>query len=176
MYQQIAKIGPKLFGKARTFKMGFNLSPMYRRSTARIIEVAEDISHIRIKLPISYKNRNYVGSIFGGSLFSAVDPIPMVQLINLLDGQYVIWDKSAEIFFRAPANKDLYADFHYSQDELAHIRSTIQSDSEMEIIKLTKLTDKSGQKVYCEVKKTLYIASKAHYKAKLAARKAKQPI
>ena len=175
MYQKIAKIGPKLFGKAKTLKMGFNLSPMYRRSTARIIEVTEDITHIRIKLPISYKNRNYVGSIFGGSLFSAVDPIPMVQLINLLDSQYVVWDKSAEIFFRAPAKKDLYADFYYSQDELQHIRNTIQSDGEMEMIKLTKLTDQMGKKVYCEVKKTLYIASKAHYKTKLAARNAKQP-
>jgi hypothetical protein len=54
---------------------------MYKRSTAKIIQVSEDLLNVRIKLPISYKNKNYANSIFGGSMFSAVDPIPMVQLI-----------------------------------------------------------------------------------------------
>ena len=171
MYQKIAEIGPKLLGKARTLRLGFNLSPMYRRSTAKLVEVSDDISRIVTKLPISYKNRNYVGSIFGGSLFSAVDPVPMVQLINLLDSNYIVWDKSAEIFFKAPALEDLYAEFTYSQDEIDHIKATIAAQKEMEVVKVTQLTNKAKSKVYCEVRKTIYIADKAHYKAKLAARK-----
>lgn len=173
MYQKIAELGPKLLGKALTLKLGFNFSPMYRRSTARIIDVSDDITQIRTRLAISYKNRNYVGSIFGGSLFSAVDPIPMVQLINLLDSEYVVWDKSAEIFFKAPAREDLYADFTYSEDELNNIRKTVEAHNEMEIVKTTQLTNKDKSRVYCEVRKTIYVASKTHYKAKLAARKAR---
>lgn len=174
MYQKIAEIGAKVFGKARFFKVGFNLSPMYRRSTAKIIEVSEEMTFVRTKLPLSYKNKNYVGSIFGGSLFAAVDPIPMVQLINLLDSQYVVWDKSAEIYFRAPAREDVYADFSYTQEELQDIRRAVDAEDETEIVKVTQLTSEDRSKVYCEVRKTIYVASKAHYKAKLAARRAKR--
>ena len=111
MYQNIARLGQRLFSKAFLFKYGFNFSPMYRRSCSRVIDVSKDLKVIRIRLKYSYKNKNYVGSIFGGSLFSAVDPFPMVQLINIIDRDYVIWDKAAQIYFRRPAFEDLYADF-----------------------------------------------------------------
>ena len=81
IYKTIGTIGTKFIGRATLFKYGFNLSPMYRRSTGRIVTVSPDLLRVQIKLPISYKNKNYVNSIFGGSLFSAVDPIPMVQLV-----------------------------------------------------------------------------------------------
>ena len=171
MYQTLAAIGPKFIGKARMFRIGFNLAPMYRRSTGKIIRVTDDLLQVTMKLPISYKNKNYVGSIFGGSMFSAVDPIPMVQLINLLDSHYVVWDKSAEIYFKAPAREDLYADFSYTQQELEHIRQVIAEQGEMEIAKVTQLTSKDKSTVFCEVKKTIYIASKAHYKNKRMARR-----
>jgi len=73
LYQDFARIGSKYIGKPKLFKYGFNLSPMYRRSTARIIHVSSDLLEVRIRMPISYKNKNYVSSIFGGSMFAAVD-------------------------------------------------------------------------------------------------------
>jgi len=166
IYQKMAIYGVKIFSKAGLFKHGFNLSPMYRRSTGKIVHVANDLLSVTMKLPISYKNRNYVGSIFGGSMFSAVDPIPMVQLINLLDSEYVVWDKSAEITFKAPAREDLYAEFTYSREELEQLKQTVNNENETVIIKTTKLTNKNKSKVFCEVKKTLYIASKSHYRNK----------
>ena len=105
IYKKIGEIGSRYIGKDKLFKYGFNLSPMYVRSTARIIRVSKDLLNVQIKLPISYKNKNYVNSIFGGSLFSSVDPIPMVQLINIIGNDYVVWDKSAEIYFRKPLIK-----------------------------------------------------------------------
>ncbi|GHC51316.1 DUF4442 domain-containing protein [Ulvibacter litoralis] len=165
-YQSLNEIGSKFIKKHKLFKYGFNLSPMYRRSTARILKVSEDLLHITIKLPISYKNRNYVGTIFGGSLFSAVDPIPMVQLMDLLGKEYVVWDKSAEIYFKRPAKENLYATFTYTLDELAQIKKQVIEDKEIEIIKNTQLTDKSESTVFCEVQKTIYVADKQFYKQK----------
>ncbi|TXF85954.1 DUF4442 domain-containing protein [Neolewinella aurantiaca] len=172
-YQSLAKTGTRYFGKAFLFKHGFNLSPMYRRSTARITKVTGDMLKVKIRLPLSYKNSNYVGSIFGGSMFSAVDPIPMVQLINLLDENYVVWDKSAEISFRIPAREDLYAEFTYTEEELAEIKARIASEREIDIVKVTRLTDKTGSKVFCEVRKTVYVADKDYYREKRAARRKK---
>ncbi|WP_047247366.1 DUF4442 domain-containing protein [Maribacter thermophilus] len=166
VYKKIAKIGSKLFSEHKLFKYGFNYSPMYKRSTAKIIEVSPNLLHIRIKLPISYKNRNYVSSIFGGSMFSAVDPIPMVQLMNLIGDDYVVWDKSAQIFFKRPAKENLYADFDYSEKELKDIKNQVSEKKEIEIVKTTQLTNKNRSVIYCEVKKTIYVADKKFYKQK----------
>lgn len=165
-YQQVVKQGSKYFGLPRIFKWGFNFSPMYRRSTARIQHVSDDLLRITIKLPINYKNRNYMGTIFGGSMFSAVDPIPMVQLINLLNSNYVVWDKSAKIFFKRPGNEDLYAEFNYSEIELNEIKEGVKNENEIQIVKTTQLTNKDKTKVFCEVKKTIYIADKQFFKEK----------
>ena len=167
IYQKVAKIGSKYIGKSKLFKYGFNFSPMYRRSTAKIINVSKDLLEVKIKLPISYKNKNYVNSIFGGSMFSAVDPIPMVQLINLIGEDFVVWDKAAEISFKLPAKENLYADFTYSIDELEDIKNQVAQENKVEIIKTTLLTDKEKTVVYCVVRKTIYISSKKYFKERL---------
>ncbi len=170
-YQKIAEIGPRFFSKSTLFKYGFNFSPMYRRSTAKITHVSTDLLTIKVKLPISYKNKNYVNSIFGGSLFSAVDPIPMVQLINLIGDEYIVWDKSAEIFFKRPAKEHVYATFTYSKDELTQIKTDVEKHNEIEITKVTQLTNHNQSTLFCEVKKTIYIANKDYYKKKRASKK-----
>lgn len=170
-YQQIAKTGQKFISKEKLFKIGFNLSPMYRRSTARIIEVTEDISTVKVRLKISWKNRNYVGSIFGGSMFAAVDPVYMVQLINLIGEEYVVWDKSAQINFKRPAKEDLYATFQFTAEELEQIKADVENKKEIEIQKTSLLTNKQGDTVFCEVHKIIYVADKSFYKQKRKAKK-----
>lgn len=166
VYQKISQIGSKFFPQSMLFKYGFNLSPMYKRSTAKIINVSDDLLNITIKLPISWKNKNYVNSIFGGSMFAAVDPIPMVQLMNLIGDDFVVWDKSAEIKFKSPAKEDLYADFVFSKNELEEIKIKVATHQEWEVLKTTHLTNKEKTQVFCEVQKTIYVADKEFYKAK----------
>lgn len=172
-YQKIAAIGSKFIAKNTLYKYGFNWSPMYRRSTARITYVSKDLLNITIKLPLNYKNRNYMGSIFGGSLFAAVDPIPMIQLFNIIGNDYVVWDKSAEIYFKRPAKENLYANFKFSVEELEDIKKRVAEENEITIQKTTQLTNKEQTVVFCEVKKTIYVADKQFYKQKLAQRKKK---
>ncbi len=170
-YQDFVRIGSKYIGKSTLFKFGFNLSPMYRRSTGRIVSVSSDLLKVQIKLPLSYKNKNYVSSIFGGSMFSAVDPIPMVQLINLIGEGFVVWDKSAEVYFKRPAKENLYAEFTYSLAELEEIKKRVAQEDEIEIIKTTLLTNKDKTITFCEVKKIIYIADKKFFKEKRRKRK-----
>ena len=134
-YKKIAELAARFISKPKVLKFGFNLSPMYRRTSAKVIYISEDFLKIQIKLPFSYKNANYVNTIFGGSMFSAVDPFPMTQLMNLIGDDYVVWDKAAEIFFRRPAKEDLYADFIYSLEELEEIKKKAKELNEFEIVK-----------------------------------------
>ena len=143
---------------------------MYRRSTGRIQSVSDGLYEITVKIPHSYKNKNYVGSIFGGSMFSAVDPIPMIQLMTILENKYIVWDKSAEIRFKKPAREDLYAYFEFSREEITSIKKHVDAVGEFEMTKTTLLTNKDKDKQYCEVKKTIYIATKNHFKQKQSKR------
>ena len=169
-YKKITDLVSKFIGKSKVLKYGMNLSPMYRRTTAKVIYISEDFKEIKIKLPFSYKNANYVNTIFGGSMFSAVDPFPMTQLMNLIGDEYVVWDKAAEIFFRRPAKEDLFADFIYTDEEIDEIKKKAQEQDEFEIIKSTKLTNKDKSIVYCEVRKRVYIADKTFFKEKIKKR------
>lgn len=171
IYKRLGDFGQKYIKKHTLFKQGFNWSPMYRRSTGKIIEISEDLMDIRIKLPISYKNRNYANSIFGGSMFSATDPISMVQLINIIGDDYVVWDKSAQIFFKRPAREDLYADFNFTASELDEIRQRVAQENEIDITKTVLLTNEDRSVTYCEVHKVIYVADKEYYKNKRRNRK-----
>lgn len=166
LYQRLNSIGSKFISYPSLLKWGFNLSPMYRRSTARILTVTKDLHKITIRIKLSYKNKNYMGTMFGGSMFSAVDPIPMVQLIHLLGNKFVVWDKSAEILFKRPGNENMYADFEFSEEEILEIKTNVSRENEVLIIKKTSLTNQNKTKVFCEVNKTIYIANKEFYQAK----------
>lgn len=65
----------------RLLRVGFNLFPAYRASGGKITYIRHDQREVHIKLPLSWQTRNYVGTIFGGSMYAAVDPIHVVLLI-----------------------------------------------------------------------------------------------
>jgi Domain of unknown function (DUF4442) len=166
MYEKIYLVLNRFVGKATLFKVLFNWSPMYRRSCGKIIQVSKDLHTVRIKIPLSYRNRNYVGSIFGGSLFAATDPIYMIQLMQILGKDYVVWDKASVIRFRKPVFSIAYADFVFTPDEIAEIQQRVAEENEVNYVKQLAVTD-ANQNVVTELEKTIYISSKAHYKQKL---------
>ncbi len=165
MYQKLTKILRRFFSDAQIYKYGFNWSPMYRRSTGKVIEVSDDLHYVKVKIPISFKNRNYVGSIFGGSLFSATDPIYMIQLLNILGEDYVVWDKAAVINYKRPAREDVFAEFIFSKEEIEKIKKNVVDNNEIDILKKLNLISKSGA-IISELEKTIYIVSKTFYKEK----------
>lgn len=166
MYATISKVLSTFLKQSTIFKYGFNISPMYRRSTGKIIEVSDDLYNVKVKIPISYKNKNYVGSIFGGSLFSATDPVFMIQLMNILGNDYVVWDKSANIKFKRPAKSNSYADFIFSEEEIQQIKERLKDAQEIDLQKDIKITNKDTSTIYAEVSKIIYIADKSYYKNK----------
>ena len=70
--------------RTRLQRWRFNFFPAYRGAGARITYIAADWREVRIKLPLNWLTRNYVGTIYGGSMYGAVDPIYMIMLIRLL--------------------------------------------------------------------------------------------
>ncbi len=145
--------------KTRLFRWGFNFFPAYRGTGARITYIAADWREVRIKLPLNWRTRNYVGTTFGGSLYGAVDPFYMMMLIKNLRPDYVVWDKAASIRFRKPGRATLYARFVLDEEELNAIKSALGNARSLERIYHVDLTDAEGV-VHASVEKLIYVARK----------------
>ena len=137
-------------------RWGFNLFPAYRATGARIAYIERDFREVRVKLPLSWRTRNYVGTIFGGSMYGAVDPVYMIMLIKRLGPGYVVWDKSASIRFRRPGRDTLHATFLLEDTELEAIRSALATDESVERAYTVELVDGEGT-VHAVVDKVIYI-------------------
>ena len=148
--------------KSKIIKFGFNCFPAYRRTGGRICFISDDWYEVHVKLGLNWTTKNYVGSVFGGSIYGALDPIYMIQLIKLLGKDYVVWDKSANVKFIKPIKKMVFAKFLITGELLNEIRIKIKSEKK-HIVNLTTSFLDSNQIVYAEVIKTIYIADRNYF-------------
>ncbi|HEX8368478.1 MAG TPA: DUF4442 domain-containing protein [Pyrinomonadaceae bacterium] len=140
-------------------RIKFNFFPAYRGTGARVVYIAGDYQRIRVKIPLSWRTRNYVGTIYGGSLYAGIDPIYMLMLIKILGREYVVWDKAAKIRFKRPGKETLFADFLITPVEIDEIRKLLETEKSVDRVYNVELVDKNG-KVHALIEKTLYIARK----------------
>lgn len=145
--------------KSRFARWGFNLFPAYRGTGGKVTYVSEDWHRVSVKIPLSWRTRNYVGSIYGGSIYGAVDPIYMLMLIKILGPDYVVWDKSAKIRFKKPGTTTLFVDFHILPEEIDEIRRLAENEKSIDRVYKLELADRSGV-VHAVIEKTLYISRK----------------
>ena len=145
--------------KSRIFRWGFNFFPAYRGTGGRLLYVADDFKEIHIKLPLNWRTRNYVGTIYGGSIYASIDPIYMLMLIKILGPEYTVWDKAAKIRFRKPGKDTLLAHFKLTGEEIAGIKRLAENERSIDRIYNVELKDKSGV-VHAQIEKTIYISKK----------------
>jgi hypothetical protein len=140
----------------RWLRWKMKLFPAWRGTGATVTYIAADYRELRVKLPLSWRTRNYVGTIFGGSLYAAVDPWYMILLIHLLGRDYVVWDKAATIRFRKPGRTTLYATFRLDAAELEAIRAATTEGKPVDRVYTVDLMDAEGV-VHASVEKVIYI-------------------
>ena len=134
----------------------FNVFPAFRGTGGRVRFVAPDFREVRVELPLSRRTRNYVGTIFGGSLYAAVDPFYMIMLIQTLGPEYVVWDKAASIRFRKPGRSTLFALFLLPESETDEIRRLLETAASIDRQYRIEWKDAEGL-MHAEVEKTIYI-------------------
>jgi hypothetical protein len=149
--------------KSRMFRFGMNIYPMFFATGGRLLFLKADFSHAIVRLKLNLWTRNYVGTIFGGSMFSAADPFHMVLLINCIGKNYIVWDKSAKIDFKKPGKGTLKAEFIYTPEELKNITDTADKNGNYEFKKAVSWIDQKGE-VVSTYEKVIYVATKEHFK------------
>jgi hypothetical protein len=156
---------------ARLARILMNIAPCIRSSGGRVVELSRDFRRLRVKLRLTWLTRNLVGTIYGGSMYSAIDPFYMLMLMRILGRDYVVWDKACTIRFKRPARETLFADFHIDDEMLTLMRSEVERSGEGTFTLPVALQSSSGT-VYAEFDKVLYVAKKEFYEAKVRRRTA----
>lgn len=141
----------------RIYRWAMNLYPAYRGTGASIEYIAADWREVRVRLPLSWRTRNVVGTIFGGSIYAAVDPFYMIMLMKNLGSEYLVWDKAASIRFKKPGGTTLYANFCLDETELQTIKDELEGQSRIDRVYHIDLGDAEGE-VYAWVDKTIHIS------------------
>lgn len=131
----------------------------YRGAGIEIETIDLDDYYIRVKMPLTRRNRNIVGTHFGGSLYSMVDPFYMLILIHHLGHKYIVWDKSATINFLSPGRNTVYAEIQLSHDEITEIKKLAENHEPVLRHYTLNIVDDAGTRI-AEVEKVLYIRRK----------------
>lgn len=105
-------------------------------------------------------NRNYVGTHFGGNLYSMCDPFFMLILIQRLGRDYVVWDKAATIRFRRPGRGRVHARFVIPTEQVEEIRRTADANGRAEPVFQVDVLDQTGE-VVASVEKVVSVRRKA---------------
>ena len=132
--------------RTRRLRWRFNWFPAYRASGARVTYVADDLREVRLRLPLNWRTRNNNGTIYGGCLYAAVDPIHATMLAYALGPKDVVaWSKQATIQFKRQARTDLTGRFTLTEEEIAAVRAGLQREGRAERTFHAELLDRDGQ-------------------------------
>ena len=125
--------------RSRMLRLAMNFRyPCYRRTGARVVYVARDLTEVRIKLPLNWKTRGHWGTTFGGSMYGAIDPVLLVMLAMRLGRDYLVWDKA----------------------EIDELRRLLTREAKTERVYRIDLADAAGT-VHATFTKTLHLRRKA---------------
>ena len=141
--------------KTTAMRWVFNFFPAFRRSGARITSISEDQRRIGLKLPLNRSTKNYVGTLYGGAMYSALDGILMVMFIRLLGKKYIVWDKAGRIEYLKPGRETLFAVAEITEAELDFIRGTLEQAPKLEKEYTLEWQTGDGEPC-CRVHKLLY--------------------
>ena len=143
----------------RRVRFILNSYPPYLGAGVRVTYISPDWRELRVRMKLRWYNRNAVGTQFGGSLYSMVDPHLMLLLMQLLGREYVVWDREAHIDFRKPGRGTVSARLVVDAAELALIREQTAGGRPYRPHFTVDITDTAGE-IVAQVQKTLYVRRK----------------
>ncbi len=125
----------------------------------KVCRISDDVREIDVEMKLRFWNANYVGTHYGGSLYSMTDPFYMLMLIENLGRSYIVWDKAATIRYKKPGRGKVTAKFRISQEQVDDILHALADQEKVERVFAIDVKDEQGE-VVAEVEKTISIRKK----------------
>ncbi len=147
------RLTPKLL------KLALNFYPPYLGAGVKVTYISKDWKELHVSMSLHWFNRNVVGTHFGGSLYSMVDPHLMLLLMQLLGKGYVVWDKTAEIEFIKASKSKVTSVIKVTDDDLEIIKNKTAGGEKYFSNFVVEIFDADNDLV-ARVKKTIYVRRK----------------
>jgi len=138
--------------------------PPYLGAGVIVTHVARDLSLLEVEMKLSAWNRNFVGTHFGGSLYSMCDPFFMLMLMMQLGDGYVVWDKSASIEFLRPGRGKVRARFELPSGRVEELRAETKQKGKINPVFEVTVVDEAGDAI-ARVRKVLSVRRKEEARA-----------
>ena len=145
--------------KKRNMRLYMNVWPPFAGAGIRVVRLDADWRAIDVEMKMRFWNANYVGTHYGGSLYSMTDPFYMLMLIENLGRDYIVWDKAATIRFRKPGTGKMRTEFRLTSEKIDEIREALKTERKVEPVFMVEVRDEIGN-VIAEVEKTLHVRKK----------------
>ena len=143
----------KLITAVASMETALNLFPPYLGAGVRVRREGDGFF---VSMALTPFNTNYVGTHFGGSLYSMCDPFFMFLLMEKLGPGYIVWDRTAAIEFVRPGTGTVSARFFIEDREVAAIREIVARDKKTDRTFVAEVTAEDGS-VVARMTKGLYV-------------------
>lgn len=133
-------------GTDRFLKM-LRVYPPFLGAGIVLRSVNRDLTAIEVEMRLRLFNQNFVGTHFGGSLYSMCDPWFMIMLMHQLGDGYVVWDKSATIDFLKPGRGTVRARFEMPREKVAELEAEVERRGKINPTFETVVTGAEGETI-----------------------------
>lgn len=138
-----------------------NVWPPFLFSGISVREISQDFRHVTVRLRKRLLTSNYVGTLFGGSLYAMTDPFFMLMVLKNLGPGYIVWDKRSEIEYVSPGKTTVFAEFHLSDADVDEIRREVETTGKFLKWFDVEITTADAT-VVAIVRKQIYVRKKAN--------------
>lgn len=147
------KFSPKIL------RLIINFYPPYLGTGISVSYISNDWSELHVSMSLRWYNRNAVGTHFGGSLYSMIDPHVMLLLMRQLGDEYAVWDKAADIEFVKPGRGKVTSIIKISNSDLETIKNNTASGEKYFPKFIVEIKNESNELIAKAIK-TLYVRKK----------------
>tara|TARA_Y100000590_G_scaffold470538_1_gene666148 strand:- start:2532 stop:3062 length:531 start_codon:yes stop_codon:yes gene_type:complete len=94
----------------------------------KIKDVSPDYRRIVVTVPVRWYSKNMYGTLFGGFIAAACDPLPALLCQRIFPGVQA-WTQGFSIEFLKPGRKQLRIEVHISEAQVQEIYETLKNQS-----------------------------------------------
>ncbi len=108
----------------------------------------DDFKSCSVKISKSFLNKNYNGSIFGGTIYAATDPFYALlfdQLMQRKGFKIRVWLKSASIQYLKPGHAHLYFKIKLTNEMVAEAEEALKTVGKFVKAYPMEITNKKGE-------------------------------
>ena len=131
-------------GKSTMMRRSFNFWPCIWCSGGRVEFIAGDYRELHVSIKLNIRTRNKVGTVYGGSIYSSVDPYFMLMFMQILGKDFVVWDKAASVKFVRPIVNKVKCRFLVTEELVEEVKHKITVLGEYTFELPLKYEDEAG--------------------------------